>query len=195
VAYAGQGQYFLPNALPEAQSVGAHFPQVVELFEENALPERVIEAANEQPYEVLHLSCHGRFDFDSPTDSGLLLAQDRMLSLNDIRIRMRLQGRPLVTLSACQTGQTRPEQGDETTGLSWAFLAAGASAVVSSQWSVPDASTRLLFEAFYLLRRQTNMSDAEALRQAIQLVRKKAAYRKLPQFWAAFQVMGLPLAD
>ena len=140
----------------------------------------------------MHFNCHGGFDFNNPRASGLELANGQTLTVNDIQLRIRLQGRPLVTLSACQTGQTKPEQGDEATGLSWSFMAAGASAVVASQWSIPDITTRMLFEYFYKLRRQPNVSDAEALRQAMGKIREKGAFRR-PVFWAGFQIMGLPI--
>ncbi|TPG58461.1 CHAT domain-containing tetratricopeptide repeat protein [Hymenobacter nivis] len=192
VAYSDSNGNYLPHVLSEAKAISKHFTELVELLEEEALPERVIQKAS-QPFEVIHIGCHGSFNYDSLLDSGLLLAQQRLLTINDIRLHIRLQGRPLVTLSACQTGHTRPERADETNGLSWAFLAAGASAVVSSQWSVADEATRELFEAFYFSRRQADISDAEALRQAIQHLRQNPVYQEHPFFWAAFQVMGIPL--
>lgn len=191
VVYPGAGEDYLEGALPEARAVSTHFREVVGLLGDDALPERVFEAVAE-PFEVLHLICHGSFDFENPLDSALLLAQDRRLTVNDIRLRLRLQGRPLVTLSACQTGQTDLARADESNGLSRAFLAAGASAVVSSQWAVSDDATRELFEAFYELRRQDSTSAAQALQQAIQRVRQNPTYQDHPSFWAPFQVMGLP---
>jgi hypothetical protein len=192
VACSGEGRTFLANVQPEAQAVRSHFVEAVQLLEAEALPERIYEAVR-QPFGVVHINCHGHFDAHSPVDSAMLLGQGTRLSVNDIRLRLRLHGRPLVALSACQTGQTRPEQGDETNGLSWAFLAAGASAVIASQWSVPDEATRELFEAFYQQRQQARVSEAEALRRAIAQLRQSQAYERRPFYWAAFQVMGLPV--
>ncbi|GGF28038.1 hypothetical protein GCM10011383_44730 [Hymenobacter cavernae] len=193
IAYSDANGNYLPSVISEAKAICKHFTETIELLEDESLPEQVIQATS-QPFEVIHIGCHGSFSYASPLDSGLLLAQQHLLTINDIRLRVRLQGRPLVTLSACQTGHTRPERADETNGLSWAFLAAGASAVVSSQWSVADDATRELFEAFYAIRRQAQISNAEALRQAIQHLRQKLDYQQIPFFWAAFQVMGLPLS-
>ncbi|WP_369804098.1 CHAT domain-containing protein [Siphonobacter sp. SORGH_AS_0500] len=194
IAHSGEPGNYLTHIALEAQEVESQFEESVPLQEEKATLENVIEAANKCDYEVIHFNCHGKFFHDNPAHSGLQLAEQRMLTVNDIRINIRLKGRPLVTLSACQTGQTWPEQGDETTGTSWAFLAAGASSVLASQWNVPDRSTRALFKHFYQIRRQSQVSDAQALQQAIQQVRKQfTAFNNLPEFWAGFQVMGVPI--
>ncbi len=193
VSHSGDQLNYLDNIRLEALEVGRQFEDPIYVAEKEATVERVIEEANKRSYQVVHFNCHGSFLSDNPVHSGLLLAQQRMLTVNDIRIHIRLKGRPLVTLSACQTGQTLPESGDETIGISWAFLAAGASSVLSSQWSVPDASTRELFGYFYQLRRQPSISAAEALQQAMLQLRKRRAYDRRPEYWAGFQVIGLPI--
>lgn len=53
-------------------------------------------------------------------------------------------------LAACQSGL--PDFSNlpyETFGLPTAFLAAGASAVISSQWPIDDVATRLVMERVY----------------------------------------------
>jgi CHAT domain-containing protein len=192
VAYSGEGRNYLPSVREEAEAVSSYFTKPVQLLEDEALPENLFNAVASHAFEVIHVGCHGKFNIKNPLDSALELAQGQLLTVNDIRIRLRLRGYPLVVLSACQTGQTRPEQGDETNGLSWAFLAAGASAVVSSQWSVPDQATHELFKVFYLVRQQTHIGDVEALQQAINQLQKDEKYYRKPFYWGAFQIMGLP---
>jgi CHAT domain-containing protein len=101
--------------------------------------------------DVLHLACHGAFDADDPTRSGLQLAGADAAEawLGAEAVRERQLGAELVVLSACVSGRTRVYEGDEPSGLVRSFLFAGAAAVLASLWRVDDLSTRLLVQGFY----------------------------------------------
>ncbi len=99
----------------------------------------------------LHFSCHGIYNWNNPSESGLNLA-DGCLTLNDLQNdQANMSTARLVTLSACETGLIDIVKGsaDEYVGLPAGFLLAGVPCVVSSLWSVPDISTALLMERFY----------------------------------------------
>lgn len=98
-------------------------------------------------YRVVHFASHGVFDPADPLASGLDLADGR-LTAADILQNLRLNA-GLVTLSGCETGQSRLHRGDELIGLTRAFIAAGTPSVLVSLWPVADVSTRLLMERFY----------------------------------------------
>jgi len=79
-------------------------------------------------------------------------------------------------------------------GLSRAWLAAGARAVVGSLWPTPD-DTGQLFQSFYsALRRgatSRNGSEiAQALRQAQLEMLATKSWRSQPRYWAAFFITG-----
>lgn len=163
-------------------------------------PSHLFAATADQRFDVLHLIGHGVYNFDVPHESALLLADGERLRLNDIRLWLRLHGRPLVTLSACQSNRVGATPHDEALSLAWAFLGAGAGSVVASQWSVRDRPTALLFGQFYRLRmrqqtgRGPRRSDAQLLQEAMAYVRRQNdTYLVNPALWAAFQVNGLPL--
>jgi len=138
---------------------------------------------------VIHFSCHGLFDPDAPQQSGLLLSSG-WLTVQRIIAEMRLERRTrLVTVSACVSGRAEVRRGEEHVGLLQALMSAGARAVVASLWSVDDASTRILFEAFYE-KRAAGASPADALADAARLVRALPD-REHPYYWAAFQASGL----
>jgi len=97
----------------------------------------------------IHFSCHGEFDFESPLDSALLLADGERLTLGEI-FDLDLSQCRLVTLSACETGLTNYKiLSDEYVGIPSSFLYAGSPSVVSSLWNVQDVSTAFLMINFY----------------------------------------------
>ncbi|MEM9272145.1 MAG: CHAT domain-containing tetratricopeptide repeat protein [Cyanobacteria bacterium P01_F01_bin.143] len=123
----------------------------------------------------VHFSCHSYFNFDEPLSSPLVLSGSSVsktsLSSNEslrfispdqqsynlgqcllLKEIFNLDLFPcrLVTLSACETGLSNPENwGDEYIGLPSGFLVAGSPSVVGSQWAVSDISTAILMIKFY----------------------------------------------
>jgi hypothetical protein len=137
---------------------------------------------------------HGEFRPDNPLFSGLALADGWLTTLDIFNLRLQAS---LVTLSACQSGQSQVGGGDELLGLMRAFLYAGAASLVLSLWAVEDRSTALLMEAFYA-KLAEGWSKGAALRHAqrqfIQdgVSQGDAAQRlyKHPFFWAPFFLVG-----
>jgi CHAT domain-containing protein len=99
---------------------------------------------------------------------------------------MRLEAR-LVTLSACESGQSAIHAGDELAGLLSSFLAAGARAVLGSLWRVDDGTTLSFMREFYRAWGAGAAPPSWALRQA-QL--GLLAQRPHPAFWAPFILVG-----
>ncbi|MDP9350195.1 MAG: CHAT domain-containing protein [Chloroflexota bacterium] len=191
VAYPGRGtpgtKGYLHNVLPELEAVESYFEHVTPLHMEDATAAAVIE--NARGHDVLHLGCHGLFDVGAPSHSGLMLAEDSWLTVQQIITRLHLDRARLAVLSACQTGQLDVRRGEEHVGLVQAMMTAGARTVVASLWSVDDASTRLLFEEFYAGLAE-GRSPAEALARATGRVREHPGWHH-PYYWAAFQAVGL----
>ncbi|MGF1988702.1 MAG: CHAT domain-containing protein [Nostoc sp. ZfuVER08] len=131
-----------------------------QILKQDQAKKSVILCINENPHNVtLHekllkancafFFCHGYFDFASPQDSGLQLA-DGNLTLADIINHFKLENCRLVTLSACETGLTDfTSTSDEYIGLPSGFLLAGSTNVVSSLWTVSATATALLMIKFY----------------------------------------------
>ena len=133
------------------------------LQQENATRTAVLE---QLPHKnVVHFSCHGFADFGTPLNSGLLMANDEILSLRDL-LDLKLKTLRLAILSACETGIPGTKLPDEVISLPTGLLQAGAAGVVSSLWSVADLSTMLLLSRFYDLWRTEDLEPPEALRQA-----------------------------
>jgi tetratricopeptide (TPR) repeat protein/CHAT domain-containing protein len=95
----------------------------------------------------------------------------------------------LVVLSACETGRGAEVTGQGVLGLQASFQAAGARALLMSLWSVPDASTAALMEAFYRALWEGGRSAAAALAEAQAAVRARPEW-SVPVHWAAWVLTG-----
>ncbi|WP_306046598.1 CHAT domain-containing protein [Nioella sp. MMSF_3534] len=101
-------------------------------------------------FDVIHFTTHGSHDFDYLEGAGIRCADGEVLTARWVFENAKLKGGPLVCLAACQTGL--PDFSNlphETFGLPTAFLVAGASAVISTQWPVDDVASRHLMHRLY----------------------------------------------
>ncbi len=165
---------------------------------------------------IIHLACHGAYDWEDPLNSAVMLAARQRLTWRGVVSGLQLTEAPLVTLSACETGLVDTiEMPDEVIGIASGFVLAGAAAVVSSLWAVDDAATALLMQRFYV-NVVAGQNPAQALRCAQLWLRDAsradatAAFERLggdpaalvrhlgdrpfdnPFYWAAWTCMGAP---
>lgn len=105
-------------------------------------------------FGAFHFACHGvNIDSDNPMESKLLLYDSELDGLDISQWRLDAD---LIVLSACSAGQ-RPVSGrgltelpgDEVFGLQAAFFAAGARAVLATQWPVGDDVAPAVCGAFH----------------------------------------------
>lgn len=145
-------------------------------------------------FSVLHLATHGILDDANPMYSRLLLAgptvdEDGFLEAREI-MKLKLPA-DLVVLSACQTARGQVSNGEGLIGMSWAFLIAGSSTTVVSQWKVDSESTSRLMVNFHrnLQLSDKDLSKSEALRQSALTLMKDPKYRH-PFYWSGFVLIG-----
>jgi len=171
-------------AKPEVETIAALYPRHCTIIGGEAKID-VVRQQSEQ-YDVVHFACHGLFHGNRPQRSCLKLA-DGLMTVVQIMMDLRLQAY-LVTLSACETGVSEIEGGDEVVGLTRAFISAGASSVVASLWKVDDQSTGKLMEKFYE-GLHGGEDKATALREAQVWLMRQPQYSH-PYFWAPFILVG-----
>lgn len=132
---------------------------------------------------LIHLACHGIYRADNPNFSALQFT-DGWLTAADIA-QISFPG-SLVVLSACESARNLIFGGDELIGLTRAFLGAGATTLVASQWLVQDEAGAILMAEWYARLTQGEETVA-ALRNA-QLALK--ASHPHPYYWANFILSG-----
>lgn len=79
--------------------------------------------------------------------------------------------------------------GSVYTGLSRAFLAAGAACVIVTLWKIDDRSACELMTSFYR-QYKASRDAAVSLQKAMKILQAKDNTRS-PQHWAAFSIVGV----
>ncbi len=179
-----------PGVDQELEGVAGAWPagRVRTLAGDSATESRLRRLAGE--YDVLHVATHAKADDREPEASHLRLREDSLHDgyLHLVEIASDLRPRGLVVLSACETVSGRLYQGEGLLGLSRAFLAAGARAVVATHWPVGPASADIMTRLHQGLAR--GAEPATALRQAKLALRRDPATAH-PFYWAGYLlVMG-----
>ena len=177
----------LPNSRAEVNAIAAFFEKPQILRHEKAERGAVLSALPEA--QVAHFSCHGAVNWEDADKSGLLMAHDEMLTVQDL-FQLNLKGARMATLSACETGVVGTKLPDEVVALPSAFMRAGFAGVVASLWTVSDLSTAKLMKFFYNYWREEGFVPVQALREAQKRLRETEGFEH-PFYWAAFYLTGV----
>jgi CHAT domain-containing protein len=157
-----------------------------------------VQQFGKEPLKVMHFSCHGAFNANSPLDSVILLADGELTVRAWLTFQLEAE---LVTLSACQVAQSAVLGGEEMVGFVQGILLSGGRAALLGSWNVNALVTKVIMERFYqnLFSQDAPRSKAEALRKAILELRNSSIPEELanapidltdPYFWAAFCLHG-----
>jgi CHAT domain-containing protein len=146
-------------------------------------------------YRYLHIATHSQVIPFSPERSGIVLSRfdrqgkPREWLLPSYQIYNLDLPFDLVVLSACRTGVDARMRGESVSGLSRAFMYAGATRVIVSLWDVDDRATADMMPQLYEALLHGGKTPAEALREAqIRMFRSKAW--SAPYYWAGFILQG-----
>ena len=154
----------LPGTKAEAKAIKSTFAEgsTIEYLQDDATESNLTKV--KQP-NILHIATHGFFINDNTIPNPMLKSGIVLAGANISRILgidygivtalklsgLDLKGTDLVVLSACQTGVVDINSTDSISGLSKAFIQAGAKDIVMSLWSVDDQATKELMTSFYQL--------------------------------------------
>jgi CHAT domain-containing protein len=156
-------------------------------------------------YPLVHISSHFVFNTCDETKCLLLMGDQSVMNLKEIREKENLFNRvELLMLSACETGRGDAD-GREIDGFGELAQQSGAQSVVASLWKVRDKSTKELMVKFYRILKQGRVtSKIEALRQAQlelaglddlldknnSMAKKKKSKYSHPYYWGPFIMIG-----
>jgi tetratricopeptide (TPR) repeat protein len=182
----------------ELRSAASHFHRVQLLTGLHATSTDIAAAFDATP-AVIHFAVHVISPAGKPENAALALSlgADGLPELltPELIATYRVPG-SLVVLSGCDSQRGRTVAGVGLTGLSRAWLLAGASAVVVSSWPTPD-DAGAFFTAFYRHLTSAGQSTAPlparaatALASAQLDMRAASDYRHLASFWAAYSVIS-----
>ncbi|AUT04372.1 hypothetical protein CLI64_15140 [Nostoc sp. CENA543] len=181
------------SALPAVESEVKRISKTVasatllnQKFTNQALADRVKSSGA----NVVHLATHGQFS--SRLEDTFLLTWDGRVSVQELSELLKNRSGnsskaiELLVLSACDTAT-----GDDRAVLGLAGLAikSGARSTIATLWPVKDKAAEMLMTRFYDYLNNSQLTKAEALRQAqINLIRQ-TDFRE-PFFWSAFVLVG-----
>lgn len=127
--------------------------------------------------------------------AGVASTEDGLLTASEIT-RLRVNG-AWVILSACNTAAGGRAGGNGLSGLTRAFLLAGAQTVMVTHWAVrDDAASRLSIATIEFQRANPHISAAEALRRAMRMLIDDVSgdddelTLADPAVWAPFMIVG-----
>ncbi|KAK3747832.1 hypothetical protein QZH41_004940 [Actinostola sp. cb2023] len=181
----------LPIAEDEATVLSRVF-RVQPLTGIHATKDAVKEKLREGP-ALIHIAAHGD-DYNgqialapgiSAQSKPIPEEEDYILTMKEVQeIGVRAQ---LVVLSCCHSGRGEI-RAEGVVGMSRAFLAAGARAVVASLWAIDDYVTLEFMASFYKYLRYGD-SASLSLKNAMEELRGNRRYNE-PKYWAPFFLIG-----
>ncbi|WP_322808023.1 CHAT domain-containing protein [Thermanaerothrix sp.] len=139
-------------------------------------------------HAVLYFFTHGEADFNTPRNSGLMLAGEDRLTLNDL-YDLNLSQARLAILAACESGVPANLRAlNEAVSLPIGWLTAGVPGVIGSLWPVNELSTALLMTLFFQTWRDPThpCPPWEALRRAQQMLRDESITARLKDRFKSF---------
>ena len=192
----GENEQWQPIAAAkdEIESIARLLPGRSELHLGSAARKRDLLSRKIEGIPLLHFSTHAVVDADNPDRSRIVMAADSPNGGIDYLFQQEvygldLKGVDLATISACESARGKIVGGDGTQAFHQAFLAAGASATVTSLWRVADRpSAEFMKQFYYFLSR--GQSKAEALRSAKLRFWQSGGRWAAPRYWAAFVLNG-----
>jgi len=134
---------------------------------------------------IIHLATHADAQ---DSISPWIAFYDEKLKLEELYLTKN--NASLVVLSGCNTTLGKQEIGEGVISLARGFFYSGAQSVVSSLWSIDDASTSKIMKDFYH-HLSNGQTKSQALRNAkINYLNTHSVSDASPYFWSSFILIG-----
>ncbi|MDQ6704960.1 MAG: CHAT domain-containing protein [Acidobacteriota bacterium] len=163
--------------------------QSVLLTGADANKRRLWQTLAERP-AVIHFATHVLQEERSGAIALSLTKSGEPEYLGAAEITPQLVPSSLIVLSGCSSGKAEARPGTGLMGLTRAWIAAGAEAVLATHWATPDDSGPFLVSFYRHLRQFPDEGAAGALRAARLEMIRSGSYRARPGYWAAYFLVG-----
>lgn len=162
-------KYSLPGTEKEVEAIinllseKNDFEEEYDLLKYEQASKKLFKTKISQEQAIIHFAGHGEYNSDDPWMSHLkFYAEDGFASYTVTEMVMnRLKGSPLFILSACETARGKISKGDESIGLLRGLTLAGATAVITTNWTLSDDIAPYFMKKFYhFFLRGTTVAEA-----------------------------------
>lgn len=182
----------LPWAVKTAEQLG-HNLKAKLLVGNNATENKLKQLIGD--FGILHFGTHAEVNNQDPMLSRLVLSHNGEDTIQDgFLFTYEIYGldlkASLVSLTACETGLGKLQNGEGMLSMARAFRYAGCPSVAMSLWKIDDQSSAGIMQGFYN-HLNRNMQKDRALRQAkIDFLTQSPAELSNPLFWAGMVLVG-----
>lgn len=165
--------------------------QIVPLRREQATRAAILERLRdpEQDFDVLHYAGHAGYVPDNPSQSGLLCADETILSGLDLQ-PLGTDLPPLIVFNACESGRVRRGREVPTepvpASAAEAILDAGIMAFIATYWPVSDRGAAVFADKLY-----EELLEHRTIGQAV-LEARQALLGEKEDDWANYMLYGNP---
>ena len=145
-------------------------------------------------YNIVHLAMHTIVDDKNPMHSKMVFTpgadsiEDGLLhtfELYGIKLKANL-----ISLSSCNTGYGKMQQGEGLLSLARGFLYAGCPGLLLTQWAVADKASAELIKSFYYYLSKGFSKDKALQLSRIDYLKNADPVKNHPYFWAGYIIVG-----
>lgn len=179
----------LPGAREEAEEVEGQLAKAgysVRSLWKKPSADDCFQALLEEPYDIVHIAAHGKFDPEHPARSGVVLGGDRLLTAAEFE---NMPATPsIVFLNCCHLGRIHlKDPGAWSASLAKELIRIGVGVVVVAGWAVSDHAAVTFARTLY-----AELLDGQVLMSAVRSARRKTRRETngIDVTWGAYQIYG-----
>ena len=178
------GIWYFPR--PDLPHIDGEVTRIREMFP-NAIVystvDQVLNAAESDPFDLIHVAAHGRYDHENPMFSSIQLEDGHLLACDIARSSFQTR---IAVLASCDSASMGQPTGWEPQGLARAFLARRSEVVIGSLWPLNDQVAEYGFGVFYRKLKE-GLSVSQSLANARDDLKERYPHSA---FWGSFVMFG-----
>jgi tetratricopeptide (TPR) repeat protein len=171
---------------PELPHIDIEVAQIRKMFPQARIystAEEILGSSGQEPFDLIHVAAHGRYDHDNPMFSSIQLEDGHLMACDIARSSFQTR---IATLASCDSASMGQPSGWEPQGLARAFLARRSEVVIGSLWPLNDQVAEFGFGTFY-----HKLKEGFSVSTSLQEVRNELkVHFSHPAFWGSLVMFG-----